>query len=34
MEVTTKDGQVVKIMADALRYGIIWEKLIQGVIPK
>lgn len=26
--------RIVEIMADALRYGITWDKLIQGVIPK
>ena len=26
--------RIVEIMADALRYGITWDKLIQGVMPK
>lgn len=26
--------RIVEIMADALRYGITWDKLIQGVTPK
>lgn len=27
-------ARIVEIMADALRYGITWDKLIHGVIPK
>lgn len=26
--------RIVEIMADALRYGMTWDKLIQGVMPK
>ena len=32
--ITEGRTRIVEIMADALRYGITWDKLIQGVTPK